>query len=101
MDILDKITRLRIERDWSMYRLSKEAGISQATLTNLYKRGNDPTIPTLESVCKAFGLSLSQFFSEENTADLTEEQQELLSLWLKLSSVKKQNATSYIQGLLQ
>lgn len=84
-----------------MYRLSKEAGIPQSTLTNLYKRGNAPTISTLEAICRAFGISLSQFFSEDNSFRLTEDQEGLLDLWLRLPANKKQNAIAYINGLLQ
>lgn len=101
MDILKHITKLRKERGWSMYRLSKEAGIPQSTLTNLYKRGNDPTIPTLEAICRAFGISLGQFFSADNSTALTKDQEELLALYLKLPPVKKQKTISYIHGLLQ
>lgn len=101
MNILKRITKLRKERGWSMYRLSKEAGIPQSTLTNLYQRGNDPTISTLDSICKAFGISLGQFFNDDSYASLTEEQEDMLKLWLKLSPAKKQKAISYIHGLLQ
>ena len=101
MDILDSITGLCEERGWSMYRLSKEAGIPQSTLTNLYKRGNAPTIATLEAICSAFGISLSQFFCDGDSFRLTDDQASLLDLWLKLPSNKKQNAIAYIHGLLQ
>lgn len=37
-----------------------------------------PTLPTLEAVCKAFGITLAQFFSEGNgPAEMTEEQRAL------------------------
>ena len=101
MDILKRITSLRRERGWTMYRLSKEAGIPQSTLTNLYQRENDPTISTLDLICKAFGISMAQFFSGDDNHFLTKDQEEIINLWLKLSPTKKQKAISYIQGLLQ
>ena len=65
MDILRRITELREERGWSFYRLAKEAGIPQSTLSNLYQRANAPTVSTLEALCGAFGISLAQFFSTD------------------------------------
>ncbi len=55
------------------YRLGKEASLSHSTITNLFKRNNAPTIPTLEAVCRAFPYYFyRQFFSEGNTpAELT------------------------------
>ena len=68
MDILDKIKQLRDERGWSNYRLAKESHISEGSLNNLFRLNYLPTIPTLEAICKGFGISLSQFFTEGNEA---------------------------------
>ena len=81
MDIIKHIKDLMEERGWTNYRLGKEAGLSQSTITNLFNRNNAPTIPTLEAVCRAFGITLSQFFSEGNT--LNDGQKEALLLLMK------------------
>ena len=73
------------------YDHGKEAGLSQSTITNLFNRNNAPTIPTLEAVCRAFGITLSQFFSEGNTpAELTEEQRTLFAAWSTLNDGQKE-----------
>lgn len=88
MDIQQHIKELMAERGWTNYRLGKEASLSHSTITNLFKRNNAPTIPTLEAVCRAFGITLSQFFSEGNTpAELTEEQRTLFAAWSSLKSL--------------
>lgn len=51
-------------RGWTDYRLAKESNLSHSTVTNMFNRNNAPTLPTLEAVCKAFGITLAQFFSE-------------------------------------
>ena len=66
MDLLLKINKLLDERNWSMYRLSKASKVSQSTLSNMFKRNNSPTINTLEDICKGFGITLSQFFAEDD-----------------------------------
>ncbi len=91
MDIIKHIKDLMDERGWTNYRLGKEAGLSQSTITNLFNRNNAPTIPTLEAVCRAFGITLSQFFSEGNTpAELTEEQRTLFAAWSTLNDGQKE-----------
>ena len=44
MDIHQKLWQLLQERGWTEYRLSKECGLSQSTLTNIFHRGTSPSI---------------------------------------------------------
>lgn len=91
MDIRKHIKELMDERGWTNYRLGMEAGLSHSTITNIFKRNNAPTIPTLEAVCTAFGITLSQFFSEENSPEeLTEEQRTLFAAWSTLNDEQKE-----------
>lgn len=47
MDILDRITELREERGWSVYKLAEESGLTQSTLANMFSRKTMPSIATL------------------------------------------------------
>lgn len=49
----------------TIYKLSKLSGVSESTLRNMFKRNTDPTLSTLELLCKALGVTLSEFFLEE------------------------------------
>ena len=91
MDSLLRIKQLLNERNWSVYRLAKMSGVSQSTLSNMFTRNNDPTINTLEDICKGFGITLSQFFSDDNEEMvlLTKEQKELLEKWATLTEEQK------------
>lgn len=91
MDINKKIERMRFQRGWSMYELAQEAGITQSTLTSMIKRGNPPKIDTLESICQAFGITLAQFFMEdEHLEALSKNEKELLASFRKLPEAKQQ-----------
>lgn len=89
MDTKQKIAELAQERNWSNYELAKRSGVQLSTIQNMYHRNYEPTIPTLQALCKAFGISLSQFFADGELADVTEEQREILSLWNRLSDEQK------------
>ena len=91
MDINKRIDDLRFQRGWSMYELAQEAGITQSTLTSMMKRGTPPKIDTLESICEAFGITLSQCFMEdEHLESLDPNEKKLIALYRKLPEKKQQ-----------
>ena len=97
MDAQKRIKELMNERGWTDYRLAKEANLSHSTVTNMFNRNNAPTLPTLEAVCEAFGITLAQFFSNGDGSDgMTEEQQVLFSKWSTLTEEQKH----YLLGLM-
>lgn len=71
MDVVVRLHELLEKYGWSEYRLAREAGLSQTTIANLFKRNNLPTLPTLEAICKAFDMTLAQFFMEDEFVELT------------------------------
>ena len=90
MDVLKRIEQLRDKRGWSNYKLSQISGVSQTTLRNMFTRNTSPCIMTLESICNAFGITLSQFFASENEPiSLDDEQKAILETWARLSKEKK------------
>lgn len=90
MDVLQRIKDLLKERNWSIYRLAQVSGINPSTLGNLFTRNNVPTIPTLERICEALGISLSEFFIEDNTL-LPEKQLDIYMEreWVRLTVAQK------------
>ncbi len=100
MDILEQIKKLRELRGWTNYRLAQEAGMSENALSNLFRRNNLPTIPTLESICKGFGITLSQFFAEEGEPRiLSESQQEMLAAWDVLTVEQKETLLEFLKKI--
>ena len=70
MQILEKIEALRKQKGWSINYLAMESGLTQSTLNNLYSRNTEPKISTLRAICGAFGITLSEFFKEEDEDEL-------------------------------
>ena len=100
MDILERIKALRDERGWSNYRLAREADISENSLNNLFRRNNLPTIPTLESICKGLGITLSQFFATGNEpVELNEAQREMLTTWDSLTAEQKETLLEFLKKI--
>lgn len=91
MDVLTKIRVLQGERGWTDYKLAQEADISQATLAAIFQRGTPPKVDTLQCICKAFNMTLAQFFlDDENIELLSEPEKEMLAAFRKLSPKQQQ-----------
>ena len=90
MDVRQRLLDLQQQRGWSDYKIAKEAGLSPNTVSNIYRRGNTPSLVTLEALCKAFGITVAQFFSEGNMIEVTPELKELFEKWTALSPERKE-----------
>lgn len=67
MEIGKKLKQLRIKADMKQEDLAKKAGISQGYYSEI-ERGKEKVkcpIDTLDSICKALGISLSEFFKDD------------------------------------
>lgn len=89
MRALERVQELLAERKWTAYKLAKESGLPQSTITNLFSRNYDPSIATLEAVCRGLGITMSQFFAEGELVELSEEQYQFFSDWAMLSPEDK------------
>lgn len=101
MDTHAKLRKLMEERGWSEYRMAKVCGLSESTLANIFRRNTTPSIPTLESICKGFGITLSQFFAEGDMVELTPELKELFDSWISLSPEQKDAVMLMIRAMRQ
>ena len=89
MDIHRKLRKLLQDKGWTTYRLAINSGLSHATIANIFKRNTIPSISTLEAICSGFGITLSQFFAENEMVELTPELKEFFDLWAILSPRQK------------
>lgn len=79
IDVLERITYYRTQKNWTEYQLAEESGLTQSTISSWYRKNTIPSIPSLEKICSAFGITLSQFFSTDmDNFTLTTLQKELL-----------------------
>lgn len=66
-NILSTILRYRDDRNCSEYQLAEKSGLPQFTISSWYRKNMVPTIPSLEKVCTAFGITLSQLFADDSS----------------------------------
>jgi len=99
MNLQSKIRDLMNERGWTVYRLAKESGVSWSTLRHMFERNTEPTVPTLEAICRGLGISLETLLLGEGFTVLDEEQKMLLTKWSTLSPENKQILLSLLNTL--
>lgn len=103
MDVLERLRELQKLYGWSYYKVAKKAGLSDGAISTMYRRNTTPTVFTLKQICDAFGITLSQFFFDENadndTVQLTPELKYLFDSWTELSNDNKELVLQLIQAL--
>ena len=97
MDIQKRIRQFMDEHHWTEYKLAKKCNLSQSTISNIFSRNTIPTVSTIEAICDSFGITVSQFFAEEDMVELNEEQKELFDKWVLLTKEQKQALFNMIQ----
>ena len=92
MDVVKRINDIMKKQGMSRYQLAKLSGLSQSTLSNMNTRNTTPSIPTVELICHALNISLSQFFAGENELmyPVNYKQKEMLDLFIMLDNEQQE-----------
>lgn len=99
-DILGRIEQKRLARGWSEYALAENSGLTQSIISTWHRRNLQPNVASLEKICSGFGITLSQFFQEEDSVYLTSDQKKLLDLWAKLSPAQRTAVSQMLRSFL-
>ena len=100
-DILEIIKRNREARGWSEYQLAERSGLPQSTISSWYKKSMTPSFASLEKICDAFGVTLSQFFAQDDIrVALTPAQREMLDKWNCLTSVQQAASAALMDTMI-
>ena len=76
----------------SRYRLSQ--------LGKIVSKESIPTIPTIEKICDAFGITLAQFFTKDGIRpDLSAGQLELVETWEYLDDKEREILLTFVRSL--
>ena len=59
---MEELKRLRTERGWSQQKLADASGVNKATINQVEQGKRSPSIQTLESLARAMGAEVGDFF---------------------------------------
>lgn len=98
MDVLERLRHLMDERGWTVYRVARESGLSEKTVYNIYSRNTMPSIPTLEAICNAFGITLAQFVADGKLIEMSLDLEEVFENWIVLTPEQKEATLSMMRA---
>ena len=64
MNTITRVQELADERGLTLCQLSKICDLSEATIRIAKKRGNQLSVDTIERICEALNMTLSEFFAD-------------------------------------
>lgn len=101
INVLDRITTLREQKGWTEYQLSEKSGLTQSTISSWYRRDILPSLQSLEQICLAFNITISQFFDENNdgTLYINSRQKQLLDVSSKLDNIQYDALIDFLDKL--
>ena len=101
MDILRKITEMRLEKGWTEYELAERAELTQSTISSWYRKKLIPSVPSLEHICEAFGITLSQFFLDNDCFSeiISKEQADVLRRWSRMTKEQQKKLADFLDTL--
>lgn len=102
-DILKRILEERTRRGWSEYTLAQNSGLTQSTVSTWYRKDLQPSVASIEKICKGLGITLAQFFAEYTpggSVTLSKEQADLLSVWDQLSPLQKKAVMDMLHSFI-
>lgn len=101
MNVIKRIDEIMEKQDLTDYQLSKISGLSTSTISNMRKRNTIPSIATLEYICDALQITLSQFFADDQTEQypVTPKQKEFLDYYVLLSEKQQDLLLELMQNM--
>ena len=101
-EFLNRLHTLRAQRQWSKSKINEEAGLPTGTIYQWYNNSTKvPTVKSIEAVCKACHITLSQFFVEESQAESEFREGEIGDLARQLSANEKDFVVKMMIGLIE
>lgn len=99
-DAKNRIRQLMDERGWTIYRLAQESKLAQTTISNIFKRNNQPSLPTVNAICEACGITLAQFFTEDDSTNTENTRTELDDSVAALKEDQRKALAAFIKTLV-
>lgn len=100
MDVGQKVKELRKSLGMSSTELSARSGIAQSFISKVERGLAYPTTDTLEKLVSAFNISLSDFFSS-NDSPLSPDTVKIMEVIQQLPQEERQALLNYLQTRLK
>lgn len=89
MNIGEKIKQYRQMNNMTQYKLSQLSGLSQGHIKDIESGRRNPSVGTVQALIVPFGITLSEFFSDDGEVSvLSEGERELVGCYRRMSKAR-------------
>ncbi len=100
MTVQERILELLDKKGWTKYKLAQETGLYQTTVYDWFNdKGYTPDRKSIELICAALNISLTEFYSGIDEGELDGEQMLLLELFAKVPKSKRKVVFELLRNL--
>jgi transcriptional regulator with XRE-family HTH domain len=102
-DVHKRMKSLMQERNLTPYRLAMMMDVTPSSIYNMMKRKTMPKIETIERVCNAIDISVSDFFvftgTNNNVGYVSDDELTLLETYRSLTLNERERLKAYAEGI--
>ncbi len=88
------------KKGWTKYELTNQTALSSGTIYEWYNNHFAPSLKNIQTICEAFGISLSEFFSTTKEEQLGAYEDKLFALCSQMTDAQKESLLIIAQTLL-
>lgn len=100
--VLEKIEELMEQRGYTKYKLAQLSGIQKSTITTMFKKRSTVSIQNLSLMCRAFNLTLTDFFAMLEEIPKTGSLRDFPAEWWEsLTPEKRRQVTEIIKKIAE
>src|SRR5690606_10867163 len=97
MDIAKRLTEVRESQGLSKTQLAKISGVSQSFISYIEAGKRQPTLDVVQRLCKALGITVSQFLQESDDTNLPPDILQLLENAKKLPPAERKALNEFLK----
>ena len=102
-DVHKRMKELMEERNLSPYKLAKKMDMTPSAIYNMLRRKTMPKIETIERVCDAIDISVSDFFvftgTDRNMGYVSDDELILLETYRNTTNAGRERIKAYAEGI--
>ncbi len=101
MDIAKRIKDLRELKELSIYDMTIRTGLSHSCILKIENGQRQPNLNTLTKLCDGMGVTLGEFFADESSAVLNDQERTVVKAMKKLSKRQKEAIVKLLNSMTE
>ncbi len=98
MDIGQRIREIRKANNQKLLNISQQTGLSQPFISEIERGIKVPSIETLEKICSALGITLAEFFADQDP-ELPPDIRQMIDVARKLTPLQRELIISVMKEM--